>query len=246
MAIYRTIQISFWQDGWVLSLTPEEKYFYLYLMTNSKTSQCGVYELPYKIMEMESGYNRETVEKLIQRFVDYGKVVYDKDTQEIWLKNWLKYNPVNNQNVRIRVEKELSEVKSSTILQEYNIEEDFEIELKPEVAKEEKKEPDHQWVVDYYHEKCPKLPRVKRVTNNRKKAVNARLRELGEDDLKKVFDIAGSSSFLNGNNDRRWTASFDWLVNPNNCVKVLEGKYDSLGGPGGPGGNVYSFKAAKF
>ena len=44
MAVYRHIHIEYWQDGFVLDLTPEEKYFYIYLMTNSKTSQCGIYE----------------------------------------------------------------------------------------------------------------------------------------------------------------------------------------------------------
>ncbi|TKI91171.1 replication protein, partial [Bacillus wiedmannii] len=38
MAVYRPVHVSFWQDSFVLDLTPEEKYFYLYLMTNSKTS----------------------------------------------------------------------------------------------------------------------------------------------------------------------------------------------------------------
>ena len=60
--IYRQVYTSFWQDGFVLTLTPEEKYFYLYLITNSKTSLCGIYELPIKIIEFETGYNRETVE----------------------------------------------------------------------------------------------------------------------------------------------------------------------------------------
>ena len=51
MAVYRHIHIDYWQDGFVLDLTPEEKYFYIYLMTNSKTSQCGIYELPKRIIE---------------------------------------------------------------------------------------------------------------------------------------------------------------------------------------------------
>ena len=36
MAVYRHIHINYWQDGFVLDLTPEEKYFYIYLMTNSR------------------------------------------------------------------------------------------------------------------------------------------------------------------------------------------------------------------
>lgn len=29
MAVYRHIHIDYWQDGFVLDLTPEEKYFYM-------------------------------------------------------------------------------------------------------------------------------------------------------------------------------------------------------------------------
>ncbi|MDX1806780.1 MAG: DNA replication protein DnaD, partial [Paenisporosarcina sp.] len=45
MSKYRSVQVSFWQDAFVLDLTPEEKYFYIYLMTNSKANQIGIYEL---------------------------------------------------------------------------------------------------------------------------------------------------------------------------------------------------------
>jgi phage gp36-like protein len=111
MAVYRQVHVSFWQDGFVLDLTPEEKYFYLYLMTNSKTSQCGIYELPKRIIETETGYNRETVEKLLQRFEGYGKIEYNDSTKEIMVFNWLKYNKINSPKVKSCVMKELEKVK---------------------------------------------------------------------------------------------------------------------------------------
>ncbi|QNG60365.1 replication protein [Bacillus sp. PAMC26568] len=112
MAKYRQVHVEFWQDGFVLDLTPEEKYFYLYLMTNSKTSQCGVYELPLRIIETETGYNRETVNKLIQRFISYGKIKYDDETKEVMLLNWLKFNRIASPKVIACVNKELSQIKS--------------------------------------------------------------------------------------------------------------------------------------
>lgn len=111
MAKYRQVHCDFWQDAFVLDLTPEEKYFYLYLMTNSKTKQCGVYELPKRIIETETGYNRETVEKLLQRFVDYGKIQYNDTTKEIMLINWIKYNRIQSPKVIACIAKELNEVK---------------------------------------------------------------------------------------------------------------------------------------
>lgn len=111
MSVYRQVQVSFWQDAFVLDLTPEEKYFYVYLMTNSKTSQIGIYELPKRVIEMETGYNRETVEKLIQRFKDYEKIDYHEPTREIILLNWSKHNWNNSPKIVTRVEKELRDVK---------------------------------------------------------------------------------------------------------------------------------------
>ncbi len=116
MAVYRHIHIEFWQDGFILDLTPEEKYFYMYLMTNSKTSQCGIYELPKRIIETETGYNRETVEKLLSRFEDYGKVVYSEETKEVFLKNWIKHNKVVSPKVRKCIEKELKNIKSDYLV----------------------------------------------------------------------------------------------------------------------------------
>jgi DnaD/phage-associated family protein len=119
MAVYRQVNISFWQDPFVLDLTPEEKYFYLYLMTNSKTTQCGIYEIPKKIMIMETGYNTETIDKLLNRFSEYGKIIYSPETDEIMLLNWIKYNGSSSPKVIARVEAELKEVKNKALVQRY-------------------------------------------------------------------------------------------------------------------------------
>ncbi len=116
MAIYRQIQTSYWQDDFVLNLTPEEKYFYLYLLTNSKTKQCGIYQLPMPIIIVETGYNQETVEKLMRRFIDYGKIIYSPKTREIGILNWPKYNPMESPKTKACVTKELKEVKDKTLI----------------------------------------------------------------------------------------------------------------------------------
>ncbi|WP_434284592.1 DnaD domain-containing protein [Clostridium botulinum] len=116
MAKYRQLHTQFWSDGFVLDLTPEEKYFYLYLMSNTKTSQCGVYELPLRVIEMETGYNRETVIKLIKRFIAYKKIKYDEETKEIMIFNWVKYNVPNNINSIKCINKELKNIKNKEFI----------------------------------------------------------------------------------------------------------------------------------
>jgi DnaD/phage-associated family protein len=116
MAKYRQLYTEFWSDSFVLELTPEEKYFYLYLISNSKTAQCGIYEISKRIIETETGYNRDTVEKLIKRFCDYNKIMYCEETKEIMIINWIKYNAPNNINAIKCVNKELIKVKHKDFL----------------------------------------------------------------------------------------------------------------------------------
>ena len=111
MAVYRNVQVNFWQDEFILDLTPEERYFYIYLLTGTKTKQCGIYVLPKRLAELETGYSMETVEKLLNRFVAYGKILYDAETKELYILNWLHYNPILNTNVEKCVLRELKTVK---------------------------------------------------------------------------------------------------------------------------------------
>ncbi|MCC5439050.1 DnaD domain-containing protein [Clostridium botulinum] len=118
MAKYRQLYTEFWKDGFVVELEPEEKYFYLYLLTNANTSQCGIYELPKKIIENETGYNRETVDNLIKKFEEYKKIIYSEETKEIIILNWFKYNEPNNINAIKCVNKELKKIKNRNFVKE--------------------------------------------------------------------------------------------------------------------------------
>ena len=94
MAVYRNVHLSFWTDNKVEDdFTPEDKYFYLYLMTNPQTNLCGCYEVSFSQMTRQTGYNKETIMRLIDRFENVYKVIrYNESTKEILLLNWHKYN----------------------------------------------------------------------------------------------------------------------------------------------------------
>lgn len=120
MATYRPVYRGFWQDDDVLELTPEEKFFFLYIMTNSKTTQSGIYQFSKKVAAFETGYNIDTVTKYINVFIEKNKIAYDKDTDEIMILKWLKYNPIDNKNILKCVNKELETVKSILLLEMFN------------------------------------------------------------------------------------------------------------------------------
>ena len=113
MALYRTISMSFWTDSKVVDdFTPEDKYFYLYLFTNPHTNLCGCYEISIKQMSYELGYSTDSILMLLKRFEEVHDVVrYSKDTKEILLLNWHKYNWTNSDKFRKPLAKELENIK---------------------------------------------------------------------------------------------------------------------------------------
>ena len=80
-----------------------------------------------------------------------------------------------------------------------------------------------------YNRICTKLPKCRDVTTQRK----ARLKSLWNSGLDRknlawwenYFSLVHQSTFLAGENDRGWTANFDWIVLPANMVKIEEGLY---------------------
>ena len=94
MAVYRNISMDFWTDSKVVDdFTPEDRYFHIYVLTNPHTNLCGCYEVSLKQIANETGYNTDTVSRLIDRFQNVHKTLeYCKETKEILILNWFKYN----------------------------------------------------------------------------------------------------------------------------------------------------------
>lgn len=84
-------------------------------------------------------------------------------------------------------------------------------------------------VIQEYNRICKSLPEVRAITDKRKKAIKARWKENGKS-LKFFIDYfqrVEDSNFLSGRSGKDWKANFDWVMNPTNMAKVLEGNYDN-------------------
>lgn len=70
-------------------------------------------------------------------------------------------------------------------------------------------------------------PEVQKVSKSRRASLLARFKDVGGADAwKSAVDRASSAPHLIGQNSRNWVASFDWLSNPTNFTKLMEGNYD--------------------
>lgn len=119
MALFRQIHTTFWNDVKVQEdFTPEDRYFFLYLLTNQQTKQIGVYQITKKQMAFELGYTSESINALIQRFENHHKLIqYDEQTREIVIFNWGKYNLKKaGKPIEDLIRKELQTVKNKSLL----------------------------------------------------------------------------------------------------------------------------------
>jgi hypothetical protein len=120
MAIFRKIHTSFWSDPFIQDLDNDHRLFYLYLLTNERTKQCGIYEISKKQMAFELGYTIDRVSKLLAYFIKTGKILYSNSTKEVALKNWLKYNGSTSPKVASCIKSELCLVKDRVLIEYVN------------------------------------------------------------------------------------------------------------------------------
>lgn len=119
MGIKRIVDTSFWTDDKVMDkFSPEDKLFMLYLMTNPHTTQLGIYQINLKYMALELGYSQDTIRVLLDRFETKYKIIkYSYKTQEIAIKNYLKYSIVKGgKPVEDCLIKEIKLVKDKSLL----------------------------------------------------------------------------------------------------------------------------------
>jgi len=82
-------------------------------------------------------------------------------------------------------------------------------------------------VVDYYRYICNEFSQPRKITTARESSINARLEDYGIVEVLTALESVEKSKFLNDSIKTNWL-NFDWIFNPNNFVKIIEGKYSEV------------------
>ena len=95
-------------------------------------------------------------------------------------------------------------------------------------------------IMDDYNNTCIDLPKIRALSDARKRSIRTLLNELENlklfpgftpyEKLHQIFTAAQESDFLSGRNKKWDGCSFDWLLKKANVLKVLEGNYKNKGG----------------
>lgn len=116
MAKFRNVAVKFWSDPYIKSLSKEERLFFLYLITNEHTTQCGIYEIDLDTIVGETKLELNVIKVALSRFESDGKIKFSEKTSELAVKNFPKYNFQGSPKVKVFIDKELSEVKSKELI----------------------------------------------------------------------------------------------------------------------------------
>ena len=143
------------------------------------------------------------------------------DEEKVCKKSCKESNKKSNKKSVTNVQ-EISEKSLEISTPEIEIEKEIDIEIE----KEKRESINYQQIADMYNDICISFPRITKLSETRKKAIRARMKQYTTDDFCKMFELAERSSFLKGQNARNWSATFDWMLKDANMAKILDGNYE--------------------
>lgn len=193
--------------------------------------------IPYSptMLAQLTGHSVGTMEKALNIFKQLGLIevldngtIYMLDIQNYIGKSSTEADRIRAYRNKIAVEKQPQIPESTKGVQMYD-KTTPEKEIEKEIEKEREKEREainYERVINAYNDTCVSFPKLRTLSENRKKAIKARLHSgFTYEDLEQAFKITENSSFLKGKNDRNWSATFDWIIKDSNLTKILEGNY---------------------
>jgi len=119
MAKQRMVNTKFWDDTYISELSLTWKLLFIYLITNSLTNICWIYEIPLKRISYDTGINVTDIKKILVQFWKDKKIVYI----EWWMYviNFSKHQNYNSPKIKIAIERERQSIPKNILDYTYGI-----------------------------------------------------------------------------------------------------------------------------
>lgn len=219
---------------WYTDINTKVLFLHILLKANWKPSRFQGTEVPrgslvtsQQNMATETGLTIKNVRTALKHLENTGEVAVSRHPKfsVITVKN---YNQYQSSGSQMAVDGQSDGSRGATI-------EEGKKERKEEYNKSPKGDYEsgtpensiYATIRELYNSVCGSYPRLVKMSEARKKAINARIRAgYTREDFRILFEKAEASEFLKGANKRNWRATFDWLISDTNMAKVLDGNYD--------------------
>lgn len=143
--------------------------------------------------------------------------------------NWEKYQ-INSKRVTNRPTNEVANNRPTSD-QQVTTEKEYKNKelknIKEEIHKEEISISDYEKVQEIFNKTCIFFKPCSVITKTRSDKIKKLLKQFSFEDVKEVFEKANNNVFLQGKNEYGWVASFDWLIEIDNFVRVKEDCFGS-------------------
>lgn len=114
MSKNRIVNTKFWSDTYVSRIDSLEKLLFLYFITNQYTNICGIYEIPLKQIALDTGIDRDNLEKIfIPRLAESERIFYFDGW--VYIKNFIKHQ-IENPSVTSGIKRSVNELPKNVIL----------------------------------------------------------------------------------------------------------------------------------
>jgi len=101
---FRYINTKFWDDVYVQNLNPNEKLLFLYFLTNPLTNLIGIFEISFRRIAFDTGFDEKIIETIISKFTKDDKIFYLKGW--VFIKNFSKNQKYKGEKLEIAMQKE--------------------------------------------------------------------------------------------------------------------------------------------
>jgi hypothetical protein len=111
--VYRLVDCDTWSDTWFESLETPAKLFFLYLLTNPRSTTCGAFEISTSKMSFETAIPRADIERWLSEWSP--RVTWFPAHNIVWLRNFYRHQGGINEKSRINARRIVAELPPDVI-----------------------------------------------------------------------------------------------------------------------------------
>lgn len=220
---------------WYTDINTKVLFLHILLKANWKPGRFQGVEVPrgslvtsQQNLAAETGLTVRNVRTALKHLENTGEVTVNRQAKfsVVAIKNYDTYQSCDSQ---VTVNRQSSDSQVTTIEEgKKGRREEYNKSPKGDYKSRTPESSIYATIRELYNSVCGSYPRLVKMSDARKKAINARLKTgYTLDDFRKLFEKAEASDFMKGANKRNWSATFDWMICDSNMAKVLDGNYDS-------------------